>query len=33
MAEEVKIINDSMTSFSQQSDQRGLKNTDLLDKS
>ena len=33
MAEEVKIVNDSMTCFSRQSDQRGLKNTDLLDKS
>ena len=33
MAEEVKIINDSMTCFSQQGDHRGLKNADLLNKS
>ena len=29
-AEEVKIMNDSMTYFSQWGDQRGLKNADLL---
>ena len=29
MAEEVKIVNDSMTYFSQQGDQRGLKNADF----
>ena len=33
MAEEVKIVNISMTCFSQEGDQRGLENTDLLNKS
>ena len=33
MAEEVKIVNDSITYFSQKSDQRVLKNADLLNKS
>ena len=32
MAEEVKIVNVSMTCFSQWGDQRGLKNADLLNK-
>ena len=29
LAEEVKIVNNSMTCFSQLGDQRGLKNADL----
>ena len=33
MAEEVKIVNDPTTCSSQQGDQRGLKNADLLNKS
>ena len=33
MAEEGKVVNDFMTCFSQQGDQRGLKNADLLNKS
>ena len=33
MAEEVKIVNYSMTCFSQKSDQRELRNADLLNKS
>ena len=33
MAEEVKVVKDSMSCFSQQRDQRGLKNADLLTKS
>ena len=32
-AEEVKIVNDSMTCFSQWGDQRGLKNADLFNQS
>ena len=30
MAEEVKIINDSMTCFSQWGDQKGLKNVEFV---
>ena len=33
IAEEVKIVNDSMTCFRQWGDQRGLKNSDLFNKS
>ena len=33
MPEEVKVVKDSMTCFSQQGDQRGLKSADLLNKS
>ena len=33
ITEEVKIVNDSMTCFSQCGDQRGLKNADLFNKS
>ena len=33
MAQKLKIVNDSMTCFSQKDDQRGLKNADLLNKS
>ena len=33
MAEEVKVLKDSTSCFSQQGDERGLKSADLLNKS